>query len=496
MNFFFDIDWIAFLPEFYLIFVANFLLMYGVFFSSSFRHNFPILVKNISWLALESFLFVFFLLSNNVFQNTIIFSNFLIIDFFSTSIKLFVTFSNIILLLIVLVYNQTEKINNFEFIILNIFACIGLFFLVSAFDLISIFLALELQSFCFYILCCLKRQSEFSVEAGLKYFILGAFSSGFFLFGCSFIFGFSGTTNLEKLLIFFNTFSYDYFHFDIACFIGMVFVFIGLIFKLAIFPFHIWSPDVFEGSPLSVTAFFSFVPKIAILAVIVRILFSVCYIFFVPLQEFFLICSIASIFFGILSTLFQKKIKRFLVYSSISHFGFIFLGLCCGSFDGVFSAFFYIIIYSFTMFIIFSILLAVRLKKMNQKLKYLSDFSSMFYLHSYVGFSFLIVLFSMSGIPPFAGFFSKFFIFFSTINNDLILISFFAILLSGAGCFYYIRLIKIFFFDVQCLNSIFFILKKENTLIISFFTIYLVFFLFSPNLSTILVYNFLFSLFF
>ena len=194
--------------------------------------------------------------------------------------------------------------------------------------------------------------------------------------------------------------------------------------------------------------------------------------------------------------MFQKKIKRFLVYSSISHFGFIFLGLCCGSFDGVFSAFFYIIIYSFTMFIIFSILLTVRLKKMNQKLKYLSDFSSMFYLHSYVGFSFLIVLFSMSGIPPFAGFFSKFFIFFSTINNDLILISFVAILLSGAGCFYYIRLIKIFFFDVQCLNSIFFILKKENTLIISFFTIYLVFFLFSPNLSTILVYNFLFSLFF
>lgn len=489
MNFFFDIDWIAFLPECYLIFVVNFLLMYGVIYSSSFRHNFPILIKNLSWLAVESFLFVLLLLLNNVFQNAIIFNNFLVIDLFSTCIKSFVILSNLILLLIVLVYNQTEKINNFEFVILNVFACIGILCLISAYDLISIFLALELQSFCFYILCCFKRQSEFSVEAGLKYFILGAFSSGFFLFGCSFIYGFSGTTNLEKLFIFFNTFSYDFFVFDIACFIGIIFVLVGLMFKLAIAPFHVWSPDVFEGSPLSVTAFFAFVPKIAVLSVIIRIILSICYVFFVPCQEFLLICSLTSIFVGVLGALFQKKIKRFLAYSSISHFGFIFLGICSGSFEGIFASLFYIVIYTFTMIIVFSILLTIRVKKTSQKLKYLSDLSSIFYLNNFVGLSFLVVFFSMSGIPPFAGFFSKFFIFFSTINNDLIIVSIFAILISGVGCFYYIRLIKIMFFEVNNLNYVFYDLKKENSLVISFFTIFLTLFLVSPNFIIVIVYN-------
>nr|NP_066467.1 NADH dehydrogenase subunit 2 [Rhodomonas salina]AAG17738.1 NADH dehydrogenase subunit 2 [Rhodomonas salina] len=489
MNFFFDIDWIAFLPECYFVFIINILLMYGVIYSSSFRHNFPVLVKNLTWLVVQSFFFIIILLSGNVFQNAIIFNNFLIVDSFSTSIKLFIVFSNLILLLIVLVYNQIEKINNFEFVILNAFAFIGIFFLVSAYDLISVFLALELQSFCFYILCCFKRQSEFSVEAGLKYFILGAFSSGFFLFGCSFIYGFSGTTNIEKLFIFFNTFSYNFFVFDVACFFGIIFVLVGLMFKLAIAPFHVWSPDVFEGSPLSVTAFFSIVPKIAILSVFIRIILSICYVFFVPCQEFLLICSVTSVFVGVFGALFQKKIKRFLVYSSISHFGFILLGICCGSLEGIFASLFYIVIYTFTMIVVFSILLSVRVKKTMQKLKYLSDFSSIFYLNSYVGVSFLIIFFSMGGIPPFAGFFSKFFIFFGTINNDLIIVSIITILISGLGCFYYIRLIKIMFFEVNNLNFIFYTFRKENSLIISFFTIFLTFFLMFPNFLIVLVYN-------
>lgn len=489
MNFFFDIDWIAFLPECYFVFVVNFLLVYGVFFSSSFRHSFPILVRNLSWLALESSLFVFLLLTNNCFQNAIVFNNFLIVDFFSTFIKLIIIFANSILILIVLSYNRTEKINNFEFIILNIFACLGIFFLVSAYDLMSIFLALELQSFCFYILCCLKRQSEFSVEAGLKYFILGAFSSGFFLFGCSFLYGFTGTTNVEKLFIFFNTFSYDFFVFDIACFIGIIFVLIGLMFKLAIAPFHIWSPDVFEGSPLSVTAFFSFVPKIAVLSIFIRIILSLCYVFFVPYQEFLLICSLSSIFIGVLGALFQKKIKRFLAYSSISHFGFILLGICSGSLEGIFSAIFYIITYTFTMIAVFSILLSVRIKKTEQKLKYLSDFSSIFYLNNFIGVCFLIILFSMGGIPPFAGFFSKFFVFFSAINSDLIFVSLFTILVSGFGCFYYIRIIKIMFFENDNMNFIFYTLRKENSLIISFSVLFLTFFLLSPNFVIVLIYN-------
>ncbi len=496
MNFFFDIDWIAFLPECYLVFVVNFLLLYGVFYSSSFRHNFPILIKNLSWLSLQSFSFVLFLLLNNYFQNAIIFNNFLIVDIFSTCTKLIVIFSNLILILIILFYNQTEKINNFEFIILNIFACIGIFFLASSYDLMSIFLALELQSFCFYILCCLKRQSEFSIEAGLKYFILGAFSSGFFLFGCSFLYGLTGTTNLEKLFIYFNTFLYDFSVINIACFIGIVFILVGLMFKLTIAPFHIWSPDVFEGSPLSVTAFFSFVAKIAILSVLIRIILSLGYIFFVSYQEILLICSLMSIFVGVFGALFQKKIKRFLAYSSISHFGFILLGISSGSFESIFSSIFYIIIYTFTMIVVFSILLSVRTKKTNQKLKYLADLSSIFYLNNSIGVCYLVVFFSMAGIPPFVGFFSKFFIFLNVINNDLIIVSIIAIIASGIGCFYYIRLIKIMFFETNNLNYIFYSFKKENSLVASFFTLFLMFFLLFPNLIVLIIYNNFIDLFF
>nr|YP_009476651.1 NADH dehydrogenase subunit 2 [Storeatula sp. CCMP1868]AVM81144.1 NADH dehydrogenase subunit 2 [Storeatula sp. CCMP1868] len=495
MTFSFNIEWLAFLPECFLTVILHILLVYAVIYSSSFRHNFPILIKNLSWLSIQTFLFMFCLVSNNIFHNAIIFNNFIIVDFFSSLIKLTIIILNLILLMIVLIYNQIEKLNNFEYVILNIFACLGIFFLISAYDLISIFLALELQSFCFYILCCFKRQSEFSVEAGLKYFILGAFSSGFFLFGCSFIYGFTGTTNLEKLFLFFNSFSNDFFSFDIACFIGLMFVLVGLMFKVSLAPFHVWAPDVFEGSPFSVTAFFSFVPKIAICSVFIRLILSICYVFFVPFQEFIIICSLCSIFVGVFGALFQKKIKRFLVYSSISHFGFIFLGISCGSFEGIFASLFYLIVYMFTLIVIFSLLLNIKVKKTGQKLKYLSDLSSIFYLNNFLGVSFLIVFFSMSGIPPFAGFFSKFFIFLNTINNDLIIVSLFAILVSGLGCFYYIRLVKIMFFEASNLDYIFIDLKKENSLISSFFIIFITFFLTSPNFVVIILYNSVLELF-
>jgi NADH-quinone oxidoreductase subunit N len=495
MKFFFDIDWFAFLPEFFIIFSLFFLLIYSSFFSTSFRHNFPILIKNLSWLALQSFFFVIFLLLNNVFESAIIFNNFLIVDFFSTFIKLVVISLNSILLLIVVSYNKKEKLNNFEFTILNIFSCIGIFFLVSSYDLISVFLSLELQSFSFYILCCFKRQSEFSIESGLKYFILGAFSSGFFLFGCSFMYGFSGTTNFEKLFIFFNSFCCDFFSSNLVCFTSLFFIFIGLMFKLGVSPFHMWSPDVFEGSPLSVTSFFSIVPKIGIFSLFLRLVVMLCYGFFLPYQEFILFCSFISIFIGIFGALFQKKIKRFLVYSSISHFGFIFLGISSNSNEGVFSSLFYILIYTFTMVLIFSLLLTIRLKKTSQKIKFLTDLSSLFQTHSFLAVCFLVIFFSMGGIPPFCGFFTKFFIFFSSFNSDIFLISFFSILLGGVGGFYYVRLIKIMFFETNNLNFVFTHFKKENSIISSFFSFFLAFFLFFPNLIIILIYNSFLNLF-
>lgn len=266
-------------------------------------------------------------------------------------------------------------------------------------------------------------------------------------------------------------------------------------FKLGVSPFHMWSPDVFEGSPLSVTSFFSIVPKIGIFSLFLRLVVMLCYGFFLPYQEFILFCSFISIFIGIFGALFQKKIKRFLVYSSISHFGFIFLGISSNSNEGVFSSLFYILIYTFTMVLIFSLLLTIRLKKTSQKIKFLTDLSSLFQTHSFLAVCFLVIFFSMGGIPPFCGFFTKFFIFFSSFNSDIFLISFFSILLGGVGGFYYVRLIKIMFFETNNLNFVFTHFKKENSIISSFFSFFLAFFLFFPNLIIILIYNSFLNLF-
>jgi NADH-quinone oxidoreductase subunit N len=316
------------------------------------------------------------------------------------------------------------------------------------------YISLELQSLSFYILASLRKNSAISNEAGLKSFVLGAFSSGLLLLGISFIYGAVGTTNFEelgKLFIGFDflSFSKDIFNINNRIIIGIILIFIGILFKLSGAPFHMWVSDVYEGSPFFITVLFSIVPKIVIFGVACRIFYFALYEGFFYWQSLGLFCGILSIVIGTLKALQQKKIKRFLAYSSIGHVGFLLLGFSTGTILGLQSLLFYLIIYTFMMLNIWAIAIVLEIKKSNKyvQIKYINDLQGLAKPNVLLAYSLGINMFSMAGVPPLAGFFSKFYVLFSAFESSFNILVILAILLSIVSAFYYMRFIKIIFFD-------------------------------------------------
>ena len=252
MDFNFNIDWIAALPEIYIFIIINFLIVYAVIYSTSPHLGYPILIRNVTWLGVQILVFALLLNLLNPITGVVAFNNLLIFDSFSILIKSILLLSTIVTLILALDYSKFENLNCFEYVILMILAVTGMMLVVSSYDLISMYLAIELQSFCMYIIASLKRESEFSTEAGLKYFILGAFSSGLLLFGCSLLYGFTGTTNYQQLFQIFSTIDKTIdTEVSNAIILGVLFILVGMLFKLSAAPF-LWAPDVYEGAPTSV----------------------------------------------------------------------------------------------------------------------------------------------------------------------------------------------------------------------------------------------------
>jgi proton-translocating NADH-quinone oxidoreductase chain N len=354
-----------------------------------------------------------------------------------------------------------NKVNIFEYFILILFSVFGLLCFIASFDLISMYISLEVQSLAFYILASLRKDSSFSTEAGLKYFILGAFSSGILLLGISFIYGVVGTTNFENLGKFFIGFDFFIFSADIfdvnnRIILGIICIFIGILFKLTAAPFHMWAPDVYEGSPYHVTVIFSVIPKIGLFGVAIKIFYFALYEGLFYWQSVALFCSILSIIIGTLKALQQNKIKRFLAYSSISHVGFLLLGFATGTFIGLQSLLFYLIIYTIMMLNIWSILISLNIKnKKYKQIRYINDLQGLVKTDPLLAYTFAINMFSMAGIPPLAGFFAKFYILFVSLESGFNLFVIFSILLSVVSAFYYIRFIKIIFFDVESVGLLY-----------------------------------------
>ena len=372
-------------------------------------------------------------LSGSIFLNSYIY------DHLSQFTKILILLGTLFTLVISYKSLKNEGIDFPEFPVLIIFSVIGMLLMTSSNDLITMYMAIELQSLPLYILAALKRDNLKSTEAGLKYFVLGALSSGILLYGMSLVYGSVGSTMFYDISISINE------EISLTLLIGIIFILSGLAFKISAVPFHMWTPDVYEGAPTSVTTFFAIVPKIAAITLLIRICHSSFGNIFDQWQQIIIFISILSMLLGSVAAIFQTNIKRLIAYSSIAHVGFALVGLAAGNDLGLASVLIYMTIYVFMNIAAFCIILS--LKRDGQFVEEIEDLSGLFKYQPFLAISFLVILFSMAGIPPLAGFFGKWMIFSSAVNSGLIYLAIIGVLSSVIGAFYYIRLIKIMFFD-------------------------------------------------
>jgi NADH-quinone oxidoreductase subunit N len=352
--------------------------------------------------------------------------------------------------------------------------------------MISLYLSIELQSLCLYVLSASKKDSSFSTEAGLKYFILGSFSSALLLFGISLLYGCTGTTNFDNFYLIFSETSVN----DIAVVSlikkSLLCISVAFLFKIAAAPFHMWSPDVYEGSPISSTIFFAVIPKIVLFAIFLRLFQNI----FSNFEETFLFVlifsSIASVIVGSFVALKQKKLKRLLAYSSINHVGYLLLAFASNSLEGTQALFFYLIVYMITSLCVWSIFLSLNTLLNEQKSKTLVDLASVAILNPVLGFTAMVALFSLAGVPPLAGFFAKMEIFISALSASLFWPSLIAILLSVISSYYYIRLIKTVYFEVKPEFSYVIPLNRSCSFTMGTMLFFLVYFFLNPSLLLLL----------
>lgn len=474
--FLFSLETLTF--EFFLSLLILSLLLFGSYLSQQ-RINY-LYIKIINNIILYFLIFFFIFLFNTPDFSITLLNGIFIFDNFSKLLKLILVINLFTVILIQKKYLTNYNLFKFETSIFMLIVLLGLAIINSSYHFIILYLGLELQSLSFYILASSNTKSIFSSEAAIKYFILGAISSGFILYGISIIYLISGTLNFGNLSCMLLNINKIYnLKIFLSFFYGLLFFLIGLLFKLGAYPFHNWLPDVYEGSPSNVTALFSIVPKTIIFGLIIRLFYTIFYDIFEFFEIIFYFCAFFSIFFGSFVSLYQKKIKRLLAYSSITHTGFILLGFLSNSFENIQSILFYLIFYIIMTVNLWSILLSIFQKK--KTLFYLSQLLNFHKLNSYITFIFIMTLFSMAGIPPLAGFFSKMFIFFSALkdcNYGIVIIGF---LLSVVSTFYYIRIIKILFFEKSYEVVTIENFSKANSIVLAINTQILLFFFINPN---------------
>lgn len=485
-NFLYDIYPI--LPEIFILLNVCILLVYGVLFSSSIKLGYPLLSQNLGLLSCQIVGCSFIITCHQNFFNLSSWNDFFINDIFTFKAKCLILLICLGWILTTFSYTNYEKINSFEYWILILLATVAILFIIQAYDLLTMYLSIEFQSLIFYILASFKRTSEFSTEAGLKYFVLGAFSSALLLFGSSLIYGLTGLTNFLDLAKFFTGMPMLELSSWVGLITGFTLILVSLLFKLSAAPFHMWAPDVYEGSPTSVTLFFSIMPKLAILSLLLKLLTFSFHDFIDFWRIIILICIIFSVLIGTLSAFSQIKWKRFFAYSSISHVGFFLLAILSGSLEGISSSIFYIIIYVITMLGIFSFILTLRFYNYSYhyQTRYLQDLISLARFNPTLATSLSLFLFSMAGIPPLGGFFAKLFVLLSALQTNSLGVSIFIVLMSCIGCFYYIKLIKSMYFTPINEWKVLYPVNKLNSLSLGFSLIFILFIFYDIELLSIL----------
>jgi NADH-quinone oxidoreductase subunit N len=344
-------------------------------------------------------------------------------------------------LILSLDYNKREHIARFEFPILVMFAVLGMLVMVSAADLMTLYLGFELQSLAMYICAAMNRDSLRSTEAGLKYFVLGALASGLLIYGISLVYGFAGTTNFAGLAaVLTNAQGVGY-----GTVIGIVFVLVGLAFKISAAPFHMWTPDVYEGAPTPVTALFGTAPKVAAMALLLSVMLGPFGHLLAQWQTLIEILSVISMLLGALAAIGQTNIKRLMAYSSIGHMGYALIGLAAGTAAGVQATLIYLALYIVMSFGVFACIIAMR--RRGQAVETIAELAGLASRNGGFALALAALMFAMAGIPPLSGFFGKLYVFAAAVHAGLVPLAVIGVLTSVIGAFYYLRIIKVMYFD-------------------------------------------------
>jgi len=371
---------------------------------------------------------------------TTLFHDSFIVDPFARALKLLTLAGAAVALLMSIDYWRGAGGVKFEFPVLVLLATTGMLMMISANDLIALYVGLELQSLALYVVAAFQRDSARSSEAGLKYFVLGALSSGMLLYGASLVYGFTGSTDFADIAAAVQPSGAN-----IGLIFGLVFLMAGFAFKISAVPFHMWTPDVYEGAPTPVTAFFAAAPKLAAMALTVRVLITAFPAVTAQWQQIVTFLAIASMALGSFAAIGQTNIKRLMAYSSIGHMGYALVGLAAGTTEGVQGVIIYLAIYLAMTLGTFACILAMRRNgRMVEDIDQLSGLSSTSPL---MAFLLAMLLFSLAGIPPLAGFFAKFYVFLAAIHAGLYALAVIGVLLSVVGAYYYLRIVKIMYFD-------------------------------------------------
>ena len=431
------------LPELFLALVILALLMFGVFQKGGAADLDAKTTRLISYLSIIALVLALLLVTTLSGGRLVTFSNMFVSDPFAVFCKVLVLLGSALSIVISLSYVERHNMARFEYSILIIFATLGMMMMISANDLISLYIGLEMQSLSLYVVAAFRRDDTRSTEAGLKYFVLGAVASGMLLYGSSLIYGFSGTTNFDQLAAVFQAHGEG--PVNVGIIFGIVFILSGLAFKVSAVPFHMWTPDVYEGAPTPITAFFSVAPKIAALALFIRVMTGPFGPLVAEWQQIIVFISVASMLLGAFAAINQRNIKRLMAYSSIGHVGYALIGLAVGNEAGIRGMLIYLAIYLVMNIGTFACILCMR--RGDRMVEGIDDLAGLGKTHPLVALALAVFMFSMAGIPPLAGFFGKFYIFLPAIESGFYTLAVIGVLSSVVAAFYYLRIVQIVYFE-------------------------------------------------
>jgi NADH-quinone oxidoreductase subunit N len=425
------------LPEIIIAVGAMALLMYGVF-----RPETDVEGRSVGWGAIAVLAAAGYFVLRQPAGTETVFDGAFVVDSFGQFMKLLVLGGSAVALLLAFDDFSDQKQMKFEYPILVLLATTGMLMMVSAGDLIALYLGLELQSLALYVVAAFRRDSVRSSEAGLKYFVLGGLSSGMLIYGASLTYGFTGSTSFSVIATVATAASAAE---NMGLIFGLVFIMVGLAFKVSAVPFHMWTPDVYEGAPTPVTAFFAAAPKMAAMALFVRVVMGAFPEAAAQWQQIVWIIAVGSMVLGAFAAIGQKNIKRLMAYSSIANIGYALVGLAAASKEGTQGVLLYMAIYLVMTLGVFACILAMR--RAEGSVEEIDELAGLARHNLPMAFVLAMLLFSLAGIPPLAGFFGKFFVFLAAINAQLYILAVIGVLASVVGAYYYVRIVKVMFFD-------------------------------------------------